>query len=160
MTGGTVILGIGSPFGDDRIGWAAAEAIRAASWYGALQPRLRVVALDRPGVGLLAEMAHADQAIVIDAMRTGALPGTVRRLVTDDLDAPAPACSGHDVGVIATLHLGRALDLLPRRLALFGIEITAGDAAGAEPNFDPAPPLRAALSSVLALVHEELLASG
>jgi hydrogenase maturation protease len=150
VTGRAVILGVGSPFGDDRIGWEAADAVRAAAWYPARQPGLRAVALDRPGLGLLDEMAEVDQAIVIDAMRTGGRPGTIRRLVPGELGAGVRTFSGHDAGVAEALCLGRVLGLLPPRIAVFGIEASSAH------DGEPAVALRAALPRLVSMLLREL----
>jgi hydrogenase maturation protease len=73
---------------------------------------------------LLDAWAGAALAIVIDAVRSGAPPGTIHRV---DLDARPPAAalrlgSTHAVGLAEAIELGRALDRLPVRLALYGIE--------------------------------------
>jgi hydrogenase maturation protease len=61
--------------------------------------------------------------VVIDAIRTGAPPGTMHRLDALDrtLVAP-PSASTHGAGVACAVALGRALDRLPERLIVLGIE--------------------------------------
>ena len=72
------IIGIGSPFGDDRIGW---DAIKALETSGILDrfPAGAVAArcCDRPGGGLLMLFEGVELAIVIDAMKSGAALGAV-----------------------------------------------------------------------------------
>ena len=79
MKARTRILGVGSPFGDDRLGWIAVDLIRDSAWYRSRAAgSLSAQAFDRPGPALLAAMDGAAHAVLIDAMQSGAAPGTVR----------------------------------------------------------------------------------
>ena len=120
------IIGVGSPFGDDRLGWVAAESLQRSSAVNALEPgRIVISILDRPGAMLLAHCHDADHVIVMDAVRSGAVPGTRHRLSVSDLaDSRLPATS-HGFGVAAALELARVLGNLPDRLLLYGIEMDA-----------------------------------
>ena len=120
------IIGAGSPFGDDRLGWVAAESLQRSSAVNALEPgRIVISILDRPGAMLLAHCRDADHVIVMDAVRSGAVPGTRHRLSVSDLaDSRLPATS-HGFGVAAALELARVLGGLPDRLLLYGIEMDA-----------------------------------
>ena len=84
-------------------------------------------------VGLIEDWAGADAVIVVDAVRSGAPTGTIHRL--DPLAAPIPTAlsqgSTHAFGLAETIELARALDRLPERLTVYGIEgacFEAGDA--------------------------------
>jgi len=120
---GVGVFGIGSPFGDDRIGW---EAIRAAQAQGFAQRHglQRLQACDRPGTHLLALLQGLDSAIVIDAMHSGAPPGTLRRLDSAELGNLHATSSTHGFGLAYTLSLGKTLDALPPCLVLYGVEIS------------------------------------
>lgn len=131
------IIGVGSPFGDDSIGFEAVEAIAAS---GLLQrfPDLSITTTccDRPGSRLVALLEGADVAIVVDATRSGAVPGTIRCWDGGEIAATAPLLSSHGLGVAEALALGRALDALPPRVIVCGIEI-GGDplpVAASEPQ--------------------------
>ncbi|HMA30432.1 MAG TPA: hydrogenase maturation protease [Casimicrobiaceae bacterium] len=151
----TRILGIGSPAGDDRAGWAAAEAVRASAWYRSRADSVEVACLDRPGLALLAAMQGATRVVLIDAFRSGAAPGTVRRL---DLDRIAMQETGrvssHGFGLAEALALGHALGVLPPRLTLFGVE--AGEADGGE---DLSAAVRAALPALVGRVQASVTGS-
>ena len=134
------IIGIGSPLGLDRIGWAAVAALRARDLPGAFPAgTLALTEWDRPGSLLVEALGGAPGAILIDAMRAGDRPGNVRRLTAAQvLGAPQGFVSSHDVGVAQALALADALGALPRRTLVYGIEIGAGDvsAAGVGPSLD------------------------
>jgi hydrogenase maturation protease len=119
------VVGIGSPFGDDRAGLEVARRVAAQSLAG-----VEVVRLDRPGVDLLAQLEGADAVLLIDAARGAARPGRVRDF---DLRAAPRAglalVSSHAIGVLEVLALARALERLPARGRLLSIEAAAGGAA-------------------------------
>jgi len=117
------VVGVGSPFGDDRAGWLVAE--RLAPALGAHGARVEVCALDRPGPALLHAVAGCEVAIVIDAVSGTAEAGTIHRLDVSAFaaDAPTGAASAHAFGLAESLRLGAALNLLPPRLLVYGIEV-------------------------------------
>ncbi len=118
------IIGVGSPFGDDRLGWAVAEALQRSSAVKAVESgRVVISILDRPGTLLLAHWQDADIVIVIDAVRSGALPGTCFRFDAGEWTVSGLPASSHGFGVAAALALARALGDLPSRLLVRGVEI-------------------------------------
>lgn len=117
------ILGIGSPFAGDDLGWLLAKALERSSlprYFPAGMVHIRLC--DRPGSLLLPAMRGARLAILLDAMRSGAPPGTLRRLDMLELDDSAGLLSSHGFGVAEALALGRALEELPPRVLIYGIE--------------------------------------
>ena len=58
------------------------------------------------GLRLMERMVGFDRAIVIDAMQTGATPGTIRRLAPGSMPTQRSA-SAHDVNLPTALALGR-----------------------------------------------------
>ena len=126
-----VIVGLGSPFGDDRVGWHVAEAVRSSRRLQNLAGhRIQVECLDRPGPDLLQHFAAADHVILIDAVRSGAPTGRIWELSVDQLaDVSVAPSSSHAFGLAHTLALAKALGELPRSLLLFGVE--AGSTSGA-----------------------------
>lgn len=117
-----LVLGLGNPLvTDDSVG------LRVVA-------RLEPLLADRPdvevsedywgGLRLMERMVGFDRAIVIDAICTGAPPGTIHRL-TPDAVATQRSASSHDVNLPTALALGRAAGLrLPRdeHILLVGIE--------------------------------------
>ena len=129
MTSGAVVFGIGNEDrGDDGVGPAVARALRELA-----VPGLRVVAPAQP-LDLLDHELAAETVVVVDAVCSGRVPGSV--LVLDVQRRPLPrwATSGssHDFGLDAVVELLGALGRRPRRLFLVAVE------AG---TFDPGAPL-------------------
>ena len=114
------IIGIGNPFRrDDSVGLAAARRLRETC-SGA------VVVEEASGEGgdLMERWRGCDRVILIDAVRSGARPGTIHRL--DASSGPIPKAffsySTHAFSVAEAVELARALGRLPRELVIFGIE--------------------------------------
>ncbi|HJW26181.1 MAG TPA: hydrogenase maturation protease [Rhodocyclaceae bacterium] len=125
------IIGLGSPFGDDRIGWAAAAALAP------LCPGAEIILLDRPGAGLVHALAGTVAVLLVDGVRSGASPGTLHRLALADLLETADSPSSHHFGVADALGLAAALGQLPASLVLAGITIGEVDVgAGLSPALE------------------------
>ena len=117
------IIGIGSPFGGDSVGWSIVECLQRSHAAQAWGSQVALVAADRPGVGLIELWRGAYWVAVVDAVISGGVPGRVWRLEGEQLAcAPAP-WSSHGIGVAEALALARVLSALPERLVFFGVEI-------------------------------------
>ena len=120
-----VVLGIGSPFGDDRVGWEAIERLRGQG-VAARFPEVCFETADRPGSVLLAALDGVDAAILIDAVEGGLRPGEIVHLADEAVDAQAEnLLSSHGLGVGSALQLGRALGKLPPKLLFYGVQLAA-----------------------------------
>jgi hydrogenase maturation protease len=76
-------------------------------------------------VALLDVWDDVPAAIIVDAVSSGAVPGTIHRIDASDEPLPAEiggAPSTHAVGLGEAIELGRALGRLPRKLIVYGIE--------------------------------------
>jgi hydrogenase maturation protease len=117
-----LVVGIGHPDrGDDAAGWLVAERLREQLGD---RGEVEVVRLSADPAGLLTLPAWdaADHVVLVDAIVTGAPPGSVEVLGADE-PLPSPRASGtHDLDLVATLQLARALGRLPRDLTIVGIE--------------------------------------
>lgn len=127
------ILGIGSPFGADRIGWEVVEAL------GARHPQsrhacgeLRIGSSDRPGVGLLEQLRDCEEVWIVDALEGGRV-GRVRWLVPEELGLVRENFSTHGAGVAEALALGAALNETLPSISLLAIE-TGDDPAAQLPQ--------------------------
>ena len=135
----TLVIGLGNSWrGDDGAGPAVARGL-----LDEVQARVRVY--EGEPVGLIEDWTGADAVIVVDAVSSGAPPGTIHRL--DPLSEPIPAGlsqgSTHAFGLAETIELARTLDRLPPRLTVYGIEgerFTAGQQLS--------PPVSAAVDAV------------
>jgi hydrogenase maturation protease len=123
-----LIIGIGNASrGDDAAGLIAARLIKEALLALPDPPdpgRVAVLEQDGEGTALVALWEGAGTVILIDAARSGAAPGSIHRF--DVRSQPLPVglrrCSTHAFGVVEAIELARALDRLPPRLIVYGIE--------------------------------------
>jgi hydrogenase maturation protease len=86
---------------------------------------IRAVELGSDPTRLVTLLPTARRIVIIDAMRSGARAGTVRRF--DARRAPLPArafigSSTHTIDIAAAVELGRALAILPEEVDVIGIE--------------------------------------
>ena len=145
------ILGIGSPFGADRIGWEVVEALGARhpqSRYA--RGELRIGSYDRPGVGLLEQLRDCEEAWIVDAL-AGGRPGRLRWLSLEELGLARESFSTHGAGVAEALALGAALSEPLPTIRLLAVEL--GDQAGAEL---PPDSLQAAVEELSTRLRESL----
>ncbi len=100
----TFVLGLGNPIlGDDAVGLRVARAIRARL------PEREDFEVDEDtwgGLRLMERLIGFDRAVIIDAMQSGATPGSRRWLAPDGIPTRHTA-STHDVTLPTALSLGR-----------------------------------------------------
>jgi hydrogenase maturation protease len=114
------VLGIGNAWqGDDAAGLIVAQRLREHVPDG-----VEVRELEGEPVSIVEAIDGADEAFLIDAVRSGARPGAVHRIDVSDEPVPATlsAASTHTLGVGEAIELARSLGRLPSRVVLYGIE--------------------------------------
>jgi hydrogenase maturation protease len=145
----TLIIGLGNEYRrDDAVGLVVARRVREAA-----PESVRVLEESGEGAGLMESWQDADAVILIDAVHSGAKPGTLHRL-----DAHAQPItkkffrfSTHAFGVAEAVELARALGRLPPRLIVYGVEGKRFEAGvGLSPEVEAA--VQAVVERVLAEV--------
>jgi hydrogenase maturation protease len=112
------VIGVGNAYrGDDAAGLVVARRLRERG----------VEAIEQEGepVALIDVFAARDAVVLVDAVQSGAPPGTVHRF--DVSDGPLPrelrgSTSTHAVGLGEAIELARALGRLPPRVVVYGVE--------------------------------------
>ncbi len=137
----TRILGVGSPFGADRLAWEAIDHLARLDL-----PGCELAKLDRPGSNLLAWFEAVDHLILLDAVLLDSEPGGVSLLEPAQLERLTPATSSHGFGVAQAIALARQLDQLPRRLQIVGLH------TGADPAIAPSLDTHALEARILPLL--------
>ena len=114
-----MLAGIGHPgAGDEGAGIEVARRVQQSAPSG-----VKVIEGDPGVVGLVQSWGTAEDTILIEAARSGAPPGTVSHLVMTrkELDpGRLPEWVGNEIA--EALEFGRMVDLLPRRITVYGIE--------------------------------------
>lgn len=112
-----VIIGIGNrDRGDDGAGVVVVEELTGCT----------IHVVDAGALDMFNLWCETDDVVVVDAMRSGARPGTVRSF--DVRETPLPGetfASTHSFGPSAGIELARALGRMPASIEVIGIE--AGD---------------------------------
>jgi hydrogenase maturation protease len=143
----TLVAGIGSPFGDDRVGWEVVAALKAALPEPAA---IRTLTLDRPGAALVNALHGVQHAIIVDAAQDAhATPGTLRWLAPSAIEASNSA-SSHGFGLAEALALARALDAAPARIEVLAVCAQSYDGEELSENVRAAVPR--AVEEILARV--------
>ena len=113
-----MVIGVGNALrGDDAAGLVVARRARERG--------LEAIEQEGEPVGLIEAFAGHETVVVVDAVRSGARPGTVHRCDVSAAPLPAPfsaAASTHALGLGEAIELARALDRLPSRIVVFGVE--------------------------------------
>lgn len=134
---GVAVIGIGSPFGADRLGWDVVERLHSDDadvtfecWNGPLP-------------GLVERFRELDAVILVDAALNDEPVGLCRILTSVQLAGHGLCWSSHGLGLEDAIALGRALHALPAKLIVVAAEV--GDATL------PAPPELAVHNAVAAV---------
>ena len=147
-----LVVGLGSPDrGDDAVGPEVARTVAARGL-----PGVRVLEHEDP-TALLDLWSGHDPVVVVDAVRSGGPVGSIHVLETG---AGAPrmperawAATGrgdtHAFGLAAAVELARALDRLPPRLVVVGVEAD---------SFEYGAPLTGAVASAVQPAADRVLA--
>lgn len=151
-----VVVGVGNTFRrDDGVGLAVADRLRERVPAG-----VEVVGCELEPSRLLDAWEGAEAAVVVDAVRSGAAPGTLHRIDADDGPVPESLfrSSTHAFGIGDAVELARALGKLPGRVVLFGVEgaeFEAGEGLTGPVEAAVEPAARAVLDELKRLQREE-----
>lgn len=145
-----LVIGIGNEYrSDDGVGLAVAGEIAGMGLEG-----VSVIKQSGSGTELLETLRDADDVILVDAVCSTGVAGRIHRIdphETQDWDRYV-GVSTHGFGVGHAIRMAETMNLLPARIALFGIEGT---------NFEPGNGLSAEVETaakvVINLVHMELV---
>ncbi len=116
----TLVIGVGNIFrGDDGVGLVVARRVREAA-----PPGVTVLEQSGEGAALMEAWQGADFVILVDAVLSGAEPGTIHYFEAHQQTIPARFFhySTHAFSVAEAVEMARVLDSLPPRLLLYGIE--------------------------------------
>ncbi len=115
-----LVLGVGNRHRcDDGVGCVVADRLRPM-----VSPGVKVMESAGDPVDLMDRWRGIARVFVVDAVRSGARPGTVLRFDAHRtaLSLDLFPTSTHALGLAGAVELARALDSLPAQLIVFGIE--------------------------------------
>ena len=144
------LIGIGSPYGDDQVGWRVVEAAQTQQL-----PVTDAVCCLVPMVDLLPLLACYDVVILVDAVAAENLPvGTVQCWSGTAIRQVNSVYSSHGFSLANVLALAESLGQLPRLLKLYGIVINPEHLATL-PYLPLTPDIEAAIDATLTLLKQD-----
>ena len=114
------VIAIGSPFGADRAAWSVVDGLR-----GRVPAEVELITLDRPGAALITRLDADIDVILIDAAIGGPTDRPFVRVLPEHLARDGTRLDTHRQQIADTLALAKTLGRLPRRLAIYAIDIVA-----------------------------------
>ena len=148
--GQIVVIGMGNPLRrDDGVGLSVARRLEAL-----VQPGVKVRIHRGGGLALMDTWQGATTVVVIDAVSSGGQAGTLSRF--DASTRPLPqhlgtTCSTHDFGLNEAVELARAVNRLPDRFVVIGVE-----GADFSPGSGLSPAVDGAVERAVEAVLQEL----
>ncbi len=117
MDATTLIVGIGSPHGDDQAGWLVARKLAERL------PSTVTVRIARSPSELLNWLDGVERLIICDACQAGDAAGTIRRWQwpADELNEVRWS-STHDMPLPAALSLAERLEQMPNDVVIWSVE--------------------------------------
>jgi hydrogenase maturation protease len=117
----TLVLGVGNLLlSDEGVGLRVVERLAATH---ELPASVQVLDGGTLGMDLLYYLEGIDNLLVIDAVETGAEPGTLVRLENDEVPAfLSVKISPHQIGVPDMLFAAKLKEMYPRNVVLLGIQ--------------------------------------
>jgi len=122
----TVVIGCGNVLAsDDAIGLEVIARLKKQE----LPPDVEVIEGGTPGLSVLDWIEGYDKAILVDAIQSGAPPGSVHRVPLSQLTQGPLPLSAHDMNLVDALALGyRAMpERMPKAIVVIGVEIATED---------------------------------
>lgn len=148
--GPAMVVGVGSPFGDDQAGWRLVEMLQRRA---NIPARLKKI---REATQLVDELDGCTRLVIVDACRGACRVGAVTRLKwPDPRIARRHGRSTHSVGVCEALRLAERLGRLPGIVEIFGIEVSS-----CEPDCEICLEVLQAVTKLEALIFAELCEAG
>jgi hydrogenase maturation protease len=145
------VIGLGNAYrSDDAVGLAVARAL-----HGTLPNDVEVLEREGEPTSLIDAWEGATAVWLVDAVSSGAAPGTIHRVdaACEAVPVAFARSSTHHFGLPEAIELARALDRLPGRLLVYGIEGASFDTGSRlTPEVERCVPL------VVDAIREEVLA--
>lgn len=144
-----LVLGIGNILcGDDGIGPSVVNLLQKQNWPDTVQ----ILEVGTALLNHLEIIGSTRHLFIIDALRTGAKPGTIHRFHLEELASSLePAITSHGIPLKQVIALAQEQTGFPVKVIIFGIEPLSLELAT-----ELSPPIKATLSQITAQIMEEL----
>uniref|UniRef100_A0A7C5PDR3 Hydrogenase maturation protease n=1 Tax=Thermodesulfobium narugense TaxID=184064 RepID=A0A7C5PDR3_9BACT len=148
--GKTVVLGIGNPIlADDSVGIKVAKM---------LEGFVDTYVLMTTDFDVLDVLFGYERAIIVDGIRSGDPPGTIKELTPENLPNVLTYSGSHNISLFATLKIGIEIlgDDMPKDIRIFTIELLDVDTF----STDCTPMVQKAIGEVVERIKMLVTASG
>jgi len=146
MSGRDLVIGVGSPHGDDAVGWRVVEQLAAR-----VSAQVQTLAVREP-THILSHVAAGDRVWIVDGCRGGGRPGQITRIEWRGGGLPdALHKSTHGYGLEDVLRLLVALGCSAGGVVLYAIEVHRSD-----PETSLTPEIAGAVPEVAQRILAEL----
>ena len=146
----TLVIGIGNNFrGDDGAGLYVARKMRDM-----MPQKIDILESTGEATELMGLWENKENVILVDAVFSGSIPGTVYRYDVNRKPLPVShfeSQSTHAFGVVQAVELAKTFNTLPNSLIIYGIE---GDSF--EMGVEMSPEIIEAAENVIELILEEI----
>lgn len=139
------VLGVGSPHGDDQLGWMVVDHLRRDHIAG-----VEAVPLHSP-FQLLDHLDNCRFLILVDGCQMGDRAGTIHHLVWPDFRSLQGSPSTHGLDIGLALGLAEQLGQLPEQIHFLGMEI-----ADCQPGRLPGPIIQEGILFLVQKVRQEI----
>jgi len=118
----TAIIGIGSPNEGDELGWQTIDKLQQDKRISDLKEKgLDLFKLDRPGILLGESVKNYDHVLIVDSIKPNTMDSSFVCIDGNQLGSIPSQLSSHETGVIESIALLEALDLIPEQLVIIGV---------------------------------------
>lgn len=146
MPSSRCLIGVGSPHGDDQIGWLVADRLMSR---GPLETRIEKVVSP---LEILDRIEDVDWLGICDACQGTGLIGAWTRWTWPVADVVRQSFTGsHGISLSNVLTLGRTLGRLPQTVVIWGVEVD-----DCRPAAEISQAVLAAIEPVAAAIRREL----
>ncbi len=148
-----LVIGVGnSNRHDDAVGPEVVRRVRRT-----LARPERAVEFDGDGTGLLDLWDGEASVLVVDAVRSGAPPGTIHRVEATPgyRFPPSPTSSTHGLSVAEAVQLGRSIGRFPGLLVVYGVE-----GVDFSPGIGLSPEVERSVDRVVESIADEIARAG
>lgn len=145
-----LVLGVGNPLmGDDGVGIKVVEMLKEMD----LPENVTVEEAGLPGWGLASWFENRSEVLIVDAVKMGLAPGSWRCLDPHEFQVimEESSLSLHQGDLACGLALSQALDMLPPKLRIYGIE-----PASLDPGAGLSPEVSASLEAFVTKISEDI----
>ena len=144
------IIGIGSPYGDDQLGWTVVELLRTELFEA--KQKISLLRCETPATELLAYLDQAQFAILVDAIHTDLPVGQV--CAWHQLSVlPTTSVSSHGLNLATLLQLAANLNQLPAQWMVCGIVVNPDNT---QLNHPISPPIEQAVPALIEYILQTL----